>query len=151
MRNQARQMSDIQIPLARPNQRYFTPDEANVLLVELRPLLEALVEVIINAEEVAELLEATEHPNERAAISRDLEELRIATRDQLGEITTHSVQLKRIQPILLDFPAQHNGQDVLLCWREGEPEVAWWHPIHTGIRGRRPVADEAPLSWEYWS
>ncbi|NCG19451.1 MAG: DUF2203 family protein [Rhodobacterales bacterium] len=144
-------MSDVQIPLARPIQRYFTPDEANVLLLELRPLLHALVEVIINAEEVAELLEATAHPNERAAINRDLEELRIATRDQLGEIITHGVLLKRIQPILLDFPAQHNGQDVLLCWREGESEVAWWHPIHTGIRGRRPVADEAPLSWEYWS
>ncbi len=144
-------MSNVPIPLARPQQRYFTPDEANALLPEVLPLLYALVDVIVNAGEVAELLEATENPSERAAVNRDLEELRIASRDQLAEITAMGVQVKRVQPLLLDFPAQHNGQEVLLCWREGEEMVTWWHPIHTGIRGRRPVADEPAASWEYWS
>ena len=43
---------------------------------------------------------------------------------------------------LVDFPARHDGEDVLLCWRVGEDEVAWWHTLEDGFAGRKPLPFE---------
>jgi hypothetical protein len=32
---------------------------------------------------------------------------------------------------------------VLLCWLEGDRELAWYHRLDTGFAGRRPLADPA--------
>jgi hypothetical protein len=56
----------------------------------------------------------------------------------------HGIQIKSLEPILLDFPAQaiREGEpiDVLLCWREDEDTIAYYHPVETGYRAREPVA-----------
>jgi len=52
-----------------------------------------------------------------------------------------SIQLRDIETGLVDFPALVNGRPVWLCWRLGEPEVAWWHEISTGVAGRRPISE----------
>jgi hypothetical protein len=30
-----------------------------------------------------------------------------------------------------------DGHEVYLCWRLGEPEVIYWHELHTGFAGRK--------------
>jgi hypothetical protein len=30
---------------------------------------------------------------------------------------------------------------VLLCWREGEEALAWYHPEELGYLGRAPIAE----------
>jgi hypothetical protein len=40
---------------------------------------------------------------------------------------------------LVDFPALHRGTEVYLCWRFGEQDIAFWHPIDEGFAGRRPI------------
>lgn len=47
------------------------------------------------------------------------------------------IQLKGIAPVIVDFPAELDGQRVLLCWLEGESELAWFHPEGIGFMGRR--------------
>lgn len=63
------------------------------------------------------------------------------------------VQVKDLEMGLVDFPTTYRGREVLLCWRMGEPDIAWWHGTEEGFRGRRPVdadfelhhhGDEAP-------
>ena len=44
---------------------------------------------------------------------------------------------------LVDFPAEIDGQTVFLCWRSDERELAWYHPIEEGYRGRRPLPNAA--------
>ncbi len=41
------------------------------------------------------------------------------------------------------FPALVDSREVWLCWRLGEPAVAWWHEHDTGVAGRRRVSDLA--------
>ena len=43
---------------------------------------------------------------------------------------------------LIDFPARIGGEDVYLCWRSDENEVAWYHPVEGGYAGRRPIPAE---------
>jgi hypothetical protein len=49
------------------------------------------------------------------------------------------VEVKDIASGLLDFPGVRDGEDVLLCWQVGEPEVEWWHRREDGFAGRRPI------------
>lgn len=44
---------------------------------------------------------------------------------------------------LIDFPAIIDGQQVFLCWRSDEPELAFYHRIEDGYAGRRPL----PTDW----
>lgn len=56
--------------------------------------------------------------------------------EQLEELGVH---VKDPDSGLLDFPAVRHGEPVLLCWRPGEDEVAWWHDLVEGFAGRKPI------------
>ena len=52
------------------------------------------------------------------------------------------VELKDVEQGLFDFPALRDDRVILLCWREGEPEVEWFHEIADGFTGRQPLSGE---------
>ena len=52
------------------------------------------------------------------------------------------VLVKDLDSGLVDFPALHDGEEVLLCWRAGEDEVAFWHGADEGFAGRKPLPFE---------
>ncbi len=44
---------------------------------------------------------------------------------------------------LIDFHARGaDGVTYLLCWRLGEPELAWWHLPSEGFAKRKPLPRE---------
>ena len=43
---------------------------------------------------------------------------------------------------LVDFPTLLRGVEVCLCWRLGEPRIAYWHGTEEGFRGRKPIDDD---------
>ena len=47
--------------------------------------------------------------------------------------------VKDLDTGLVDFPALHEGEEVLLCWQLGEDEVAHWHGVDEGFAGRKPL------------
>ncbi len=49
------------------------------------------------------------------------------------------VQVKGFAPLLLDFPGERDGVDVLWCWLEGDDDIEWYHRLDTGFAGRRHV------------
>lgn len=51
------------------------------------------------------------------------------------------ILVKDIDAGLVDFLAKRRGQEVFLCWRYGEEELAFWHHINAGYRGRQPIDD----------
>lgn len=57
----------------------------------------------------------------------------------LKELEALGVEVRDVATGLLDFPALRDGEEVLLCWRLGEPEVAWWHRREDGFAGRQPI------------
>jgi hypothetical protein len=113
----------------------FTLAEARAELARLRPVLDELVLVRADAAELAAALSAGTPtslgglPEWKAAEAR-LDEL-------MTEVQQSGAELKGLVPLLLDFPADLNGVPVLLCWLEGEPELAWYHRPDLGLAGRR--------------
>ena len=113
----------------------YTVEQARSVLAALRPAIEDLIEVRADAAELA------------AAVQRGvasplggLPELKAAQArfdELLSSIVADDLQIKGVAPLLLDFPAELDGQQVLLCWLEGDPDLAWYHRPNLGFLGRR--------------
>jgi len=59
--------------------------------------------------------------------------------DTLAEIDAIGVQVKDLEKGLLDFPSVLDGKSILLCWKLGEREIAYWHSPEDGFAGRKPL------------
>lgn len=58
----------------------------------------------------------------------------------LEQITSQGVMIKSATEGLIDFPAFAPwGEEVYLCYLEGESDIAYWHSLTTGFQGRQPV------------
>ena len=132
--------------------RYFTPDEANAELSEIRPLAEELVsrrreQQRLQASRVE--LAAKIAGNGGGIDSQALAELEQAEQSERVEIARcvnaihgHGAIVKDLDTGLVDFPALRRGEEILLCWRLGEDEVAHWHGLEEGFAGRKLLDPE---------
>jgi hypothetical protein len=79
-------------------------------------------------------------PGEVRDAAEDVARQADAIAECLRQINELGVQVKDFREGLLDFPARRgDGEDVLLCWKVGEPEVAFWHGLEEGFAGRKPL------------
>lgn len=125
-----------------PARRYFTPEEANETLRELRPLVGQMLEIRRELLDLQPELEPVLQKvlgngggrvaTQAVAYFERLEEL-------IGRIQQMGVELKDINSGLLDFPSMRDGREVYLCWRYGEEEIRFWHEIDAGFAGRQPL------------
>ena len=76
-------------------------------------------------------------PAELAQASAEVDGVARRLARLVDEITSHGAQVKDLDSGLIDFPAFHHGETVLLCWQLGEDEIAWWHRVDDGFAGRR--------------
>jgi hypothetical protein len=53
------------------------------------------------------------------------------------QIDDAGAQIKSLEEGLLDFPSRRDGELVLLCWKLGEGEIAYWHGPNEGFAGRK--------------
>ncbi len=49
------------------------------------------------------------------------------------------VMVKDVDAGLVDFLGTRAGRDVLLCWRHGEDDIAYWHELEAGFAGRQLI------------
>ena len=116
----------------------FTVAEARDELTRLRPVLDELVRVRADAAELA----ASLRPGGRTTELGGLPEWKAAQArlDDLMTTVQHTgAELKGFAPLLVDFPAELDGTDVLLCWLEGDRDLSWYHRTDLGFAGRRPL------------
>jgi hypothetical protein len=58
---------------------------------------------------------------------------------EFERFTDAGAQVKGIAPLLLDWPGERAGEQVLWCWIEGDADIGWYHRVDCGFAGRRPV------------
>jgi arsenite methyltransferase len=116
----------------------FTVEEA---VAELARMLPTLDEIVTLRAEAAELAAATTAGG-RASDLGGLPELKAAQArldELLTEVQQTGAELKGLAPLLVDFPSELDGEDVLLCWLEGDRELRWYHRTDLGFAGRRLI------------
>lgn len=129
--------------------RYFTLDEANAALEELRPVAEEMVakrrelveaqarRAALGAQVVTNGGDLT--PSDFAEADDELESAASELARCVERIQAAGVLVKDLDQGLLDFPALREGEEILLCWRVGEPDIEYWHGLEEGFAGRKPV------------
>jgi len=130
-------------------QRYFTAEEANEALLEVRPLTEELVGhrlALVALQERQSAVTARIAGNGGNVEPHELEEVQEQLDEEVAGIARcvariHEVGalVKDLDDGLVDFPATRDGRDVLLCWRLGEDEIGFWHGLDEGFSGRKPL------------
>jgi hypothetical protein len=131
--------------------RYFTLDEANAALDELRPLAEEMVErrhELVEAHARRAALGAHVGgnggdltPSDFAEADEELEAAASALARCVEQIQTEGVLVKDLDRGLLDFPAFREGEEILLCWQVGEDDIRFWHGVDEGFAGRKRIDD----------
>lgn len=121
---------------------YFTVEQANHLLPHVSPIVATLVaqyrHLMVLRHQVAPVLAKAAWSSGSREASR-LAMVFIAIERCVRQLQALGIQLKDPATGLCDFPARHEGRDILLCWRLGEARVEWWHELDTGFGGRRPI------------
>ncbi len=130
-------------------ERHFTPDEANALLEQVRPVAESLVAhrraFTVAAARRARLTQRISgnggdfDPQEPSELDEQLQREAEAVAHAVEELQALGVLVKDLDRGLVDFPALRDGEEVLLCWQVGEGEVAYWHGLEEGFAGRKPL------------
>ena len=122
--------------------KLFTVAEANALLPEIMPMMETLLEkrakVMVQRQEMGELLDDLRIDVGGAVLSELVQEFGEIER-LIDTIQNYGCVVKDINVGLLDFPAEWQGRQVLLCWRYGEESIAYYHDLHEGFNGRSPL------------
>jgi hypothetical protein len=62
--------------------------------------------------------------------------------DAMDQIEDSGCIVKDLDVGLVDFPALLGEEQVLLCWKLGEPRIEYWHRNEEGFGGRKPIDGE---------
>jgi hypothetical protein len=131
--------------------RHFTPEQANAALAEVRPLAEQMVEhrrelglLVSRRAELSTTIAGNGgdlDPGELARVEAEIGEQAKGVARCVNEIHGLGAQVKDADEGLVDFPALRGDEEVLLCWKLGEDEIAYWHSLEGGFAGRRPFSE----------
>jgi hypothetical protein len=120
-------------------ERLFTVEDANAELEELRrrlPLLREARRGLIDATERIEEAVATDGGG---VAGSDWFAHQQILKTEVTYLAERGILLRDPDTGLVDFPAEHDGERVFLCWRLGEDDVAYYHGEQAGFSSRKPL------------
>lgn len=118
--------------------RTFTVEEARALLPEVQEKAREFIRLRADITEVAAAMNA----GMRSPLggTPEVKGWEARVHELIEWFLQQGLEPKGLAPLLLDFPSEIDGEPALLCWLEGERELAWWHRPDHGFGGRRPLA-----------
>jgi hypothetical protein len=127
----------------------FTVEQANRTLPLVRKIIDDIVqqhrrwrEAILELDLVASAPGADDPHAHADRLEREAQALAREIDGYERELESLGITLKDRRLGLVDFPSEMAGRQVMLCWRQGEPEVQYWHVVDVGYAGRQPLSPE---------
>jgi hypothetical protein len=136
-------------------EKYFNRKEAEQLLPIIEPCLEQALErkheissldqELSQAAAKIMVLGGSIPPYSDLAKKRAVREQSAAKMaEAINKIQENGCVVKDLDQGLIDFPCLLEGEEVYLCWKLGEERIEYWHGIHEGFAGRKPLDDSKP-------
>ncbi|HLY35185.1 MAG TPA: DUF2203 domain-containing protein [Candidatus Limnocylindria bacterium] len=122
----------------------YSLDEARALVPQLRAILLQLAVEKRRFDDALASLHAEHRGNgggPHAEVDRreaELAEVGEGIKGLLAHLETMGVQVRDLESGLVDIPGERDGAPVWLCWRLGDPELAFWHSTSEGFANRKP-------------
>jgi len=128
----------------------FTLAEAQSLIPEVDPLLRQAISLKSDYQEAERAVQqfaqrvammggvsmdrgqVIDAKNRRKSVAQNL-------RSVIEQVQEFGCLVKDLDMGLIDFPTLFRGEEVYLCWKLGEPAIAFWHGVDEGFRGRKPI------------
>lgn len=139
---------------ARKKKKYFTVAEANQRLPLVRAIVGDIVRLYNDVHERRERLAklrqlpgshkrdtSTPHGEELQQMEDDLDRDIEKLQGFVDELEQLGVELKDPVIGLIDFRTKIDGREAYLCWKLGEGEIAWWHDLNSGYKGRQSLLE----------
>jgi len=132
--------------------KYFSVEEANKTLPLVRVIVGDIVRQLRIVNDLSQRLGAVSQGRRVKATDLYAEELAQTEAEMQAEKSKLQAYHDELEQIgvelkgpdgLCDFLSIRDGREVYLCWRLGEPEVMFWHELHDGFLGRRPLTARA--------
>jgi len=129
--------------------RYFNLEDAQALLPRLSEMLDALRrlrdQALLKKSQLDQLwtrLDAGEPVlTALGEQQREMDRLSAGLVSVAKDVEATGCILRDVDMGLVDFPFRTpRGVAVFLCWRRGEPAIAFWHGVEEGYGGRKPLA-----------
>ncbi|MFZ5808056.1 MAG: DUF2203 domain-containing protein [Chloroflexota bacterium] len=122
--------------------RYFSVEEANRTVEQVRPLVKKILEIrqiVLNKRPdlipVLQKIVGNGGNREASELVKEFQQLEALVR----EIQATGALVKDVNIGLLDFPHLREGREVYLCWQYGEEKISFWHEVEAGFSGRQPL------------
>jgi hypothetical protein len=119
-------------------QKHYTREEARALLPKVRRWLNRLAELHAAVEKLDQRLVALMLPGcdlGGALVNKWVRTI-AEMKEVLLEFHQREIQVKDLDRGLIDFPALLAGNEVFLCWEQGEEDIEFWHDLDAGYAGR---------------
>lgn len=136
-------------------ERYFKREEAEELLPviasylqqvrEQKQKMDSLDKELAQAAARVMMLGGSRPPYRTLAKKKvEREQLERKLQQAVAQIQETGCLVKDLDEGLVDFPCLREGEEVYLCWKLGEERIGYWHRIHEGFAGRKPLGDRNP-------
>ena len=134
--------------------KLFTIEEANQRLPLVRAIVQDVVDLFADIQKrrdcLADVLRRRGETCPGRLYTEELEQIEEDIRQDearlgafIGELHELGIEFKDPVLGLVDFPAEMDGRVVYLCWKLGEPDVRFWHELHSGFAGRQSLCAES--------
>jgi hypothetical protein len=123
--------------------RHYSLEEASALLPRVAELLVKMraARDRLGDAEARQALDDAGGTNGGGQPGKLVSEGFLELRESMLELREREIVLRDLDRGLVDFPSLRDGQEVYLCWEEGEPEIGFWHEPEAGFAGRQPLDD----------
>ena len=123
------------------HERHYSVEQANAALGWVAERLERLrsAHARLTDEEAREALSEAAPTNGGGAPGTTVSHGFLGLQAALRELQEMEIVLRDLDRGLVDFPGVRDGQEVYLCWEEGEEEIGFWHELDAGHAGRQPL------------
>jgi hypothetical protein len=123
------------------HERHFTVEEANAQIpwvVERLARLRAARERLTDQDARAALAGGAQS-NGGGKPGKAVGEAFVELQNGVAAFEHRGIVLRDLDSGLIDFPALRGGDEVYLCWIDGETEIGFWHHLDAGYAGRQPL------------
>jgi hypothetical protein len=128
----------------------FTLAQAQSLIPAVDPLLRKAIESKKRYKDADRAFDAFGHRilmtggvlvdrNQALAVKNRRDSAAQQLQDLINEVQEYGCVIKDLDIGLLDFPTLFRGREVYLCWKLGEPAIAYWHGVDEGFAGRKKI------------